>query len=379
MAKQTEAELVLQLQNRMKKKFGSASVSALGSDASHAEVPSGISTQSLCLDLALGRPGIPAGRIVEVSGLESVGKSLIGFQLLAEVQRIQGISILVDAEMGLDLSFVQKIGVALGPSVIVLQPPYMEAGFDMIEDTVTTIRDAYPERALFCLYDSIAGCPTKVELEKGYVDANVAPHAKFLSPAMRKLMDLCAHTKLSLLLINQLRDRIGVYGSGPDSFGGKAIRFHMSMRLRLKRTEMLKEGTEIVGIQTKVQVIKNKLANPYKTAEMNFYFRSGLDRHNDLIKAAALIGEAVESDSGWYTVAGQEKKLQRPDYRELIDTDLGGVEKYKERLTQIAIERGMILPYGVPLPTENATSLSDGAGNGSSGTPPKKSQRKKKK
>lgn len=342
-----DIELIKKLQSKFKKNYGSSAVTALG-EKSHTEVMSGISSSSLCLDMAIGRPGIPVGRITEISGLESVGKSLIGLHCLAEVQRIGGIGILLDAESGLDLTFAKNIGLEPGPSIFVIQPddPTLEDAFEMIEVTVQEIRDIHPDVPLLVLFDSIAGVPCRVELEGNYDSKDMAPHARVLSKGMRKLTGVCTKYHVALVLINQLRDKIGGYSrSGPDSFGGRAIRFHLSLRLRIKRTDMVKTDDGIIGIKTKVQVIKNKLAAPYKSCELVFHFEKGLDKAGDLLEAAKHIG-VVKSEGAWYKLDGRDSKFARKQWRGILANELGGWEKYKDFLEKEAIKCGLLLPYG---------------------------------
>ena len=358
--KSGEKKSVVQiLSEKFSKRFGSDSISSLGDINSSSEVLFGISSQSLLLDIALGRPGIPSGRIVELFGNESTGKTLLGLHFLAEAQRLGGVSVFCDTERGIDQRFLKRLGLVFGDRAILLQPPCLEDSFTMIEETILALRKVHKKAPIAVLYDSVAGCPSKIELEAGYEDSSPASVARFLSRGVKKLKDLISQRHVALVFTNQLRQQIGVYGRNEHSFGGKALKFFASVRIEVRRTGIVMgNDKQPRGIEIEAKVVKNKLAAPFGTARMALLFTRGLDKARDLLDASVLLEEITEK-AGFYYLPGEEKRFSARAFPIILKEKLGGWETYKQLLTKKAVSLGRLVPYGEMSTDEVALELPD--------------------
>jgi recombination protein RecA len=279
------------------RQFGKGSVMRLGSDerAPVEVVPTG----SIALDVALGVGGLPRGRIIEIYGPESSGKTTLTLHAIANVQRAGGIAAFIDAEHALDPDYAQKLGVDID-QLLVSQP---DTGEQALEIADMLVRSGAIDLVVI---DSVAALVPKAEIEGEMGDSHVGLQARLMSQALRKLTGGLNQTNTTMIFINQLREKIGVFFGSPETTaGGKALKFYASVRLDIRRIETLKDGTEAVGNRTRVKVVKNKMAPPFKQAEFDILYGVGISREGSLIDFG--VEHAIVKKSGaWYTYDGEQ-------------------------------------------------------------------------
>jgi len=279
------------------RQFGKGSVMRLGSDErAPVEV---IPTGSIALDVALGVGGLPRGRIIEIYGPESSGKTTLTLHAIANVQRAGGIAAFVDAEHALDPDYAQKLGVDID-QLLVSQP---DTGEQALEIADMLIRSGAIDLVVI---DSVAALVPRAEIEGEMGDSHVGLQARLMSQALRKLTGGLNQTKTTAIFINQLREKIGVFFGSPETTaGGKALKFYASVRLDIRRIETLKDGAEAVGNRTRVKVVKNKMAPPFKQAEFDILYGVGISREGSLIDFGVEHG-IVKKSGAWYTYEGEQ-------------------------------------------------------------------------
>ena len=279
------------------RQFGKGSVMRLGSDdRAPVEV---IPTGSIALDVALGIGGLPRGRIVEVYGPESSGKTTVALHAIANAQRAGGIAAFIDAEHALDPEYAKALGVDTD-ALLVSQP---DTGEQALEIADMLIRSGSID---IIVIDSVAALTPKAEIEGEMGDTHVGLQARLMSQALRKLTGALSNTKTTAIFINQLREKIGVFFGSPETTaGGKALKFYASVRLDIRRIETLKDGTEAVGNRTRVKVVKNKMAAPFKQAEFDIIYGVGISREGSLIDFGVDQG-IVKKSGAWYTYEGDQ-------------------------------------------------------------------------
>ena len=292
------------------KQFGKGSVLRLGSKESVqpvAVIPSG----SISLDHALGVGGFPRGRIIEVYGPESSGKTTIALQVVAEAQKAGGVAAFVDVEHALDPVYARKLGVDID-NLLVSQPDFAEQA---LEITNTLIQSGSID---VLVVDSVAALVPKAELDGEMGDSFVGVHARLMSQAMRKLTGIVSKSNTCLIFINQIREKIGVmFGSPETTTGGRALKFYSSVRLDIRRISALKEGEEVIGNRTKVKVVKNKVAPPFREAEFDIIYGQDISREGDLIDLA-VANTVVEKSGSWYSYKGDRIGQGRDNARQFI-------------------------------------------------------------
>ncbi|MEE4191009.1 MAG: recombinase RecA [Halieaceae bacterium] len=283
--------------SQIERQFGKGTVMRMG-DTEHAAIPS-ISTGSLGLDVALGIGGLPRGRIVEIYGPESSGKTTLTLQVIAEAQKAGGTAAFIDAEHALDPSYAEKLGVEID-DLIVSQP---DTGEQALEVTEMLVRSGAVD---VLVIDSVAALTPKAEIEGEMGDSHVGLQARLLSQAMRKLTGTIKQTNCMVIFINQIRMKIGVmFGSPETTTGGNALKFYSSVRLDIRRIGSVKEGDEVVGNETRVKVVKNKVSPPFKQAEFQIMYGKGIYRMAEVIDLGVKLN-LVDKSGAWYAYKGDK-------------------------------------------------------------------------
>ena len=328
----------------IEKQYGKGSVMKLGDSSAHMQVEA-IPTGSLGLDIALGVGGVPKGRIVEIYGPESSGKTTVALHMVAEVQKRGGIAGFIDAEHALDPVYAKNIGVDID-NLYISQP---DNGEQALEITETMVRSGAVD---IVIVDSVAALVPKAEIEGDMGDSHVGLHARLMSQALRKLTAAISRSNCVVIFINQLREKVGVmFGNPETTTGGRALKFYASVRMDVRRTETLKQGGEMVGNHTKVKVVKNKVAPPFKQAEFDIMFGTGISREGEILDLAAECN-VVNKSGAWYSYNGERigqgrenVKIYLKDHPEICDE----------------IEKQVRIQYHLIPEEENATKEADKA------------------
>ncbi len=296
--------------SQLEKQFGKGSIMRLGSK--EAIVPiSVISTGSISFDAALGVGGVPRGRVIEIFGPESSGKTTITLQVIAEAQKAGGLAAFVDAEHALDPAYAKKLGVDVD-NLLVSQPDYGEQALEIVEALVRS-------GAIDVLVvDSVAALVPKAELDGEMGDSHMGLQARLMSQALRKLTGTVAKSRTSLIFINQIRDKIGVmFGNPETTTGGRALKFYASVRIDIRRIGAVKEGDVVVGSRTKVKIVKNKVAAPFRDAEFDILYGEGISREGDTLDLAVL-HNIVDKSGAWYSFQGERIGQGRENVRNFL-------------------------------------------------------------
>ena len=293
--------------SQIEKQFGKGSIMRLG--AKDAIVPiSVISTGSISFDAALGVGGVPRGRVIEIFGPESSGKTTITLQIIAEAQKAGGLAAFVDAEHALDPVYARKLGVDTD-NLLISQPDY---GEQALEITEALVRSGAID---VLVVDSVAALVPKAELDGEMGDSHVGLQARLMSQALRKLTGTVSKSRTSLIFINQIREKIGVmFGNPETTTGGRALKFYSSVRIDIRRIAAVKEGDVVTGSRTKVKIVKNKVAAPFREAEFDILYGEGISREGDVLDLAVL-HNIVEKSGAWYSYDGERIGQGRENVR----------------------------------------------------------------
>lgn len=309
---------------QIEKQYGKGTVMKLGDPSSQMNIET-IPTGSLSLDLALGLGGIPKGRIVEIYGPESSGKTTVTLHMIAEVQKRGGIAGFIDAEHALDPVYARNIGVDID-NLYISQP---DCGEQALEITETMVRSGAVD---IIIVDSVAALVPKAEIDGEMGDSHVGLQARLMSQALRKLTAVISKSNCTVVFINQLREKVGVmFGNPETTTGGRALKFYSSVRLDVRRIESLKQAGEVIGNRTRVKVVKNKIAPPFKEAEFDIMFGEGISREGDILDMAANV-DIVNKSGAWYAYEGNKIGQGRENAKQYLKDNPAVCSEIEEKV-----------------------------------------------
>ena len=309
---------------KLEKDFGKGTVMKLGDPAAQVSVET-IPTGSLSLDIALGLGGVPRGRVVEIYGPESSGKTTVALHMISEVQKRGGIAGFIDAEHALDPVYARNIGVDID-ELYISQP---DSGDQALEITETMVRSGAMD---IIVVDSVAALVPKQEIEGDMGDTHVGLQARLMSQALRKLTPVISKSNCVVIFINQLREKVGVmFGNPETTTGGRALKFYSSVRMDVRRTETLKQGGEMVGNHVRVKIVKNKIAPPFKEAEFDIMFGKGISREGDILDLATKI-DLVNKSGAWYAYNGEKIGQGRENAKSYLTAHPEIMEEIEEKV-----------------------------------------------
>ena len=296
--------------SQIEKQFGKGSIMRLGLDAALPDVQA-ISTGALSLDIALGVGGVPRGRIIEIYGPESSGKTTLALHIAAEAQKTGGIVAFVDAEHALDIHYARKLGVRTD-DLLVSQPDTGEQALEIVE---VLVRSGAID---VLVVDSVAALVPRAEIEGEMGDSHMGLQARLMSQALRKLTATISKSNCIVIFINQIRMKIGVmFGNPETTTGGNALKFYASVRMDIRRTASLKQGQDVIGNRTRVKVVKNKVAPPFKEAEFDIMYGAGISREGDIVDLGADSG-IIEKSGAWYSYGGERIGQGRENAKQFL-------------------------------------------------------------
>jgi recombination protein RecA len=314
----------------IEKKFGKGSIMKLGEQPK--EDVGAISTNCLSLDAAIGVGGFPRGRIIEVYGPESSGKTTLALQVVAQAQAVGGVAAYIDAEHALDPVYAEKLGVNID-DLLISQPDSGEQALDIAE---TLVRSASID---VIVVDSVAALVPRAEIDGEMGDSHMGLQARLMSQALRKLTSTISSTNTCFIFINQLRDKIGVFFGSPETTtGGKALKFYASVRIDIRRIGSIKEGDKIVGNRTKVKIVKNKVAPPFHECEFDIMYGEGISREGDLLDLA-VNNNIVEKSGAWFSYSGERLGQGRENVKNMLKEN---TEMYDRIEHDVKVKLGML-------------------------------------
>lgn len=311
---------------QIEKQYGKGSVMKLGDSSANMNIEA-VPTGALSLDIALGVGGVPKGRIVEIYGPESSGKTTVALHVVAEVQKLGGIAGFIDAEHALDPVYARNIGVDID-NLYISQP---DNGEQALEITETMVRSGAVD---IVIVDSVAALVPKAEIDGEMGDSHVGLQARLMSQALRKLTAAISKSNCIVIFINQLREKVGImFGNPETTTGGRALKFYSSIRLDVRRIESLKVGGEVIGNRTRIKVVKNKVAPPFKEAEFDIMFGKGISREGDVLDIAANCGIVVKSGA-WYAYQGNKIGQGRENAKIYLMENPGVFEEIRNKVLE---------------------------------------------
>ena len=314
--------------SQIEKQYGKGAIMKLGDADAPADVPA-ISTGSLGLDIALGVGGFPRGRVIEIFGPEASGKTTLTLHAIAEVQKTGGVAAFIDAEHALDLTYARKLGVQ-ADDLLVSQP---DTGEQALEIAETLVRSGAID---LIVVDSVAALTPRAEIEGEMGDAHMGLQARLMSQALRKLTAAISKSQTTVIFINQIRMKLGVmFGNPETTTGGNALKFYSSVRLDIRRIESIKEGQEVVGSRVRVKVVKNKMAPPFKQAEVDILFSQGISKAGELVDLG-VDRKVLEKSGAWYSYHGERLGQGRDAVRDFLVTNQPLAREIEDKLREMA-------------------------------------------
>lgn len=330
---------------QIEKQYGKGAVMKLGDPSAQMNVET-IPTGSLSLDIALGLGGIPKGRIIEIYGAESSGKTTVTLHMIAEVQKRGGIAGFIDAEHALDPVYAKNIGVDID-NLYISQP---DNGEQALEITETMVRSGAID---IVVVDSVAALVPKAEIDGDMGDSHVGLQARLMSQALRKLTAVISKSNCTVVFINQLREKVGVmFGNPETTTGGRALKFYSSVRLDVRRIEALKQGGEVIGNRTRVKVVKNKIAPPFKEAEFDIMFGKGISKEGDIVDLASNVG-IINKSGAWFAYEGNKIGQGRENAKQYLRDNPAVCDEIENKVRE---HFGLHAEAGTANPDEKAES-----------------------
>ena len=312
--------------SQIEKQYGRGSIMRMGDREVSADIPV-IPTGSVSLDAALGVGGIPRGRVIEIFGPESSGKTTLALHVISESQRQKGVAAFVDAEHALDPIYAGKLGVNV-EELLISQPDTGEQALEIVEHLVRS------NAVDVIVIDSVAALTPKAEIDGEMGDAQMGLQARLMSQALRKLTAAISKSKTSVIFINQIRQKIGImFGNPETTTGGNALKFYASLRLDIRKKDSIKEGTDVIGTRTKVRVVKNKVAPPFKETEFDIIYGEGISKEGDLLD----IGEKhklIEKSGAWYSYKGERIGQGRENARKYLKENHAAAKELEGKLRE---------------------------------------------
>jgi recombination protein RecA len=320
----------------IERQYGKGAIMRLGADGMPGEIPT-VSTGSLSLDLALGVGGLPRGRVVEIYGPEASGKTTLALHVVAEAQKTGGIAVFIDAEHALDVHYAKKLGVNID-DLLISQPDTGEQALEIAEDLVRS------GAVDVIVIDSVAALVPKAEIEGEMGDAHMGLQARLMSQALRKMTATISKSNTIVIFVNQIRMKIGVmFGNPETTSGGNALKFYSSVRLDTRRIASIKQGQEVIGSRTKVRIVKNKVAPPFKEVEFDLIFGEGISKEGDVLDVA-VEKNMVEKSGTWYAFGGQRIGQGRENAKQFLKEN----PKILEQIEKEILENFRISKAGPP-------------------------------
>lgn len=327
--KSDKLEALKTAMKQIEKQHGAGSIMKLGENA-HLEV-SAVSTGSIALDRALGVGGIPRGRITEIYGPESSGKTTVALHVVAEVQKLGGTAAFIDAEHALDPAYAKKLGVDIN-ELLVSQPDYGEQALEIASALVNS------GAVDIVVIDSVAALVPKQEIDGSLTQSNVGLHARLMSKAMRTLSGAISKTNTIVIFINQLREKVGVlYGNPEVTTGGRALKFYASVRIDVRKADSLKKGGEVYGNHVKCKVVKNKVASPFRTAEFDILYGVGISKSSEIVNMAVAF-DIIHKSGAWFSYNGERLAQGKENAMKVIEENPALMAEIEEKVKVMAAQ-----------------------------------------